>query len=160
MYSLSSRVSIRNDGITTVSADVVVNAANEHLAAGSGVCGYIFKAAGYNELSEACEKIGHCDTGNAVITLGFKLPANYIIHAVGPRWHGGNQGEAQLLYSCYHKSMELAMHHYTPSNSYGLWGTSETLFARKVAQTSALANKVFVSITTRWSEDTTNILYQ
>ena len=80
-----STIEIRKTSITDLDTDVIVNAANEGLWAGGGVCGAIFKKAGYDQLQEACSKIGHCDTGSAVITPGFHLKAKYIIHAVGPR---------------------------------------------------------------------------
>ena len=103
-----SKIIIVKTGITDITADAIVNAANEGLYAGSGVCGYIFEAAGYEELTAACRKIGHCDTGSAVITPGFHAKAKYIIHAVGPIWNGGQSGEPRQLYSCYLKSLELA----------------------------------------------------
>ncbi len=78
-------IGIRKISITDLDTDAVVNAANEGLWAGGGVCGAIFRAAGNDRLEEACRKIGHCDTGSAVITPGFGLKAKYIIHAVGPR---------------------------------------------------------------------------
>lgn len=83
-----STIEIRKVSITALDTDAIVNAANDGLWAGSGVCGAIFKAAGYNQLQEACNKIGHCDTGSAVITPGFNLKAKYIIHAVGPQMEG------------------------------------------------------------------------
>ncbi len=101
-------IEIRKADITTVHADAIVNAANEDLWAGGGVCGAIFRAAGYTDLQDACRRIGHCDTGNAVITPGFHLPARFIIHAVGPVWQGGSRNEAELLYSAYRKSLDLA----------------------------------------------------
>ena len=101
-------IEIQKIGITDLATDVIVNAANEGLWAGSGVCGAIFRAAGHRQLQEACDRIGHCDTGSAVITPGFNLKAKYIIHAVGPRWHGGGQGEPAQLYGAYYKSLELA----------------------------------------------------
>lgn len=101
-------IEIRKAGITELSADAIVNAANEDLMAGGGVCGAIFEAAGYRKLSEACDKIGRCDTGSAVITPGFDSKAKYIIHAVGPVWRGGRRGEAELLYSAYYSSLTLA----------------------------------------------------
>ena len=104
-----SKIEIVKIGITEITADAIVNAANSRLAAGSGVCGYIFAAAGYDELTAACRKYGHCDTGSAVITPGFRSKAKYIIHAVGPIWNGGNSHEPQLLYSCYKRSLELAL---------------------------------------------------
>ena len=96
--------------ITTLQVDAVVNAANEHLAAGGGVCGAIFQAAGPG-LSEACQAQAPCPTGEARITPGFQLPAKYIIHAVGPIWDGGNSGEAELLAGAYRSSLELADEH-------------------------------------------------
>lgn len=104
-----SGIEIRQISITDVEADAIVNAANDMLLAGGGVCGAIFKAAGYEQLQAACDAIGHCDTGSAVITPGFNSKARYIIHAVGPRWAGGNHGEPQLLYSAYRSSLELAV---------------------------------------------------
>lgn len=106
-----SKILIQKISITDLRADAVVNAANSNLWAGGGVCGYIFREAGAEDMAKACNKIGHCDVGSAVITPGFKLPANYVIHAVGPRWTGGNQGEAKLLYSAYQKSLLLAKEH-------------------------------------------------
>ena len=103
-----SGIEIKKIGITRVAADAIVNAANDGLWAGGGVCGVIFEDAGYDELTEACDKIGGCKTGSAVITPGFKLPAKYIIHAVGPVWCGGDNNEPQLLYSAYEKSLMLA----------------------------------------------------
>lgn len=104
-----SSIEIRKIGITSLDTDCIVNAANSHLAEGGGVCGAIFSAAGSRELTEACDKIGHCPTGSAVITSGFKLKARYIIHAVGPIWNGGKNGEKEKLFSAYSNSMKLAI---------------------------------------------------
>lgn len=101
-------ISIQKIGITDLDTDAVVNAANEGLWAGGGVCGAIFRAAGHARLQAACDAIGHCDTGSAVITPGFDLKAKYIIHAVGPVWRGGNSGEPQQLYGAYRRALELA----------------------------------------------------
>lgn len=103
-----SKIEIIKKGITKLDVDVIVNAANKHLQAGGGVCGAVFRDAGYSELQKACDKIGFCHTGGAVITPGFNLKAKYIIHAVGPVWEGGNADEPKKLYSCYKKSLELA----------------------------------------------------
>lgn len=103
-----SSISIQKIGITKLKADAVVNAANMRLAEGAGVCGYIFQDAGSADMTKACSKYGHCDEGAAVITPGFKLPAKYVIHAVGPRWTDGKHNEPELLYSAYKKSLELA----------------------------------------------------
>ena len=101
-------IEIRKISITALDTDAIVNAANDGLWAGSGVCGAIFKAAGYHQLQEACNKIGHCDVGSAVITPGFNLKAKYVIHAVGPRWKDGKHKEPELLYGAYYRSLELA----------------------------------------------------
>ena len=106
-----SQIIIVPDGITELHTDAVVNAANEGLWQGSGVCGAIFAAAGAGELQKACCAIGHCDTGSAVITPGFALDAKYIIHAVGPVWQGGGHGEAKLLYDAYRSALQLAKDH-------------------------------------------------
>ena len=83
-----SLIEIKKIGITLLDTDAVVNAANTGLWEGGGVCGFIFRDADSEEMTAACRKIGHCDEGSAVITPGFKLPAKYVIHAVGPRWFG------------------------------------------------------------------------
>ena len=93
--------------ITTLEVDAIVNAANEHLAQGGGVCGAIFRAAGL-ELAGACEKLAPCPTGQARITPGFLLPAKYVIHAVGPIWCGGAEGEPELLAGAYRASLQLS----------------------------------------------------
>ena len=90
-------VTIIKSGITNIKADAIVNAANSSLLHGGGVCGYIFDAAGDEELSAACNKIGHCNTGSAVITPAFNLDAKYIIHAVGPRYIDGKYNEEKDL---------------------------------------------------------------
>lgn len=103
-----SNISISKIGVTKLDVDAVVNAANSGLWEGGGVCGAIFKEAGSKELTDACNKIGHCDVGNAVITPGFNLAAKYIIHAVGPQWIDGEHGEPSQLYDAYKNSLLLA----------------------------------------------------
>ena len=93
--------------ITELGTDAIVNAANEALAPGGGVCGAIHRAAGRN-LREACAKIGRCKTGEAVSTDGYDLKARYVIHTVGPVWHGGGQNEEALLASCYRTALKIA----------------------------------------------------
>jgi len=93
--------------ITAERVDAIVNAANGSLRRGGGVCGAIFAAAG-PELDSACATIGACATGDAVITPGFLLAADWIVHTVGPVWYGGDRDEATLLGSCYRRSVEVA----------------------------------------------------
>jgi len=103
---MTSIEAVRAD-ITTEHVDAIVNAANRQLLRGAGVCGAIFAAAG-EELDEACAAIGHCEVGDAVVTPGFRLPARFVVHTVGPVWHGGGQGEPELLAACYRRSIEVA----------------------------------------------------
>ena len=105
---MESTIEVRKTDITELDTDAIVNAANRHLQEGGGVCGAIFRAAGSDELRDACSEIGGCETGSAVITPGFDLKSRYVIHAVGPIWSGGDDDEAELLYGAYEQSLVLA----------------------------------------------------
>jgi O-acetyl-ADP-ribose deacetylase (regulator of RNase III) len=119
-------VNARVVDITTLATDAIVNAANEQLAPGGGVCGAIHRAAG-PELARACAGLGGCPTGESRLTPGFRLPARFVIHAVGPVWRGGGAGEALLLASAYRSAMRLAGEHGLrsvafPAISTGIYG--------------------------------------
>ena len=99
---------VRGD-ITAETTDAVVNPANEWLAPGGGLCGQFFTAAGHADLVAACEAIGRCEPGSAVVTDGFRLPAKWLVHAVGPEWRGGSHGEADTLASAYRSALTVAI---------------------------------------------------
>jgi O-acetyl-ADP-ribose deacetylase (regulator of RNase III) len=104
---MAGRMTVVQGDITTQEVDAIVNAANEALRGGGGVDGAIHRAAG-RELKAECKKIGGCPTGEARITKGYRLPASYVIHTVGPVWRGGNRGEPEKLAACYRNSLKLA----------------------------------------------------
>lgn len=131
---------VHND-ITNMKTDAIVNAANERLMAGGGVCGAIFGKAGYDRLQAACHKKAPCATGQAVITEGFDLPAKYIIHAVGPVWRGGGHDEEKFLSGAYTSALMLAKEYGCESIAFPL--ISSGIYGYPKAEALAVAVSAF-----------------
>ena len=133
----AQRIEVILGDITKQQVDAIVNAANETLLGGGGVDGAIHRAAG-PDLYDECLKLRGCATGDAKITNGYKLPAEHVIHAVGPVWGGGKHGEDELLASCYRKSLELAVAHGLKSIAFPCISTGVYRFPQERAATIAV----------------------
>ncbi|MCU0650735.1 MAG: O-acetyl-ADP-ribose deacetylase [Candidatus Omnitrophica bacterium] len=132
-----TKIRLEQGDITGIAADAIVNAANKTLLGGGGVDGAVHRAAGPALLAE-CATLGGCDTGQAKITKGYNLPAGFVIHTVGPVWHGGDKGEEAALENCYFNSLELARKHKLNSIAFPAISTGAYRFPIEIAADIAL----------------------
>ncbi|HEY5992940.1 MAG TPA: O-acetyl-ADP-ribose deacetylase [Candidatus Udaeobacter sp.] len=159
--SSSAKIDIVRGDITTLDVDAIVNAANTTLLGGGGVDGAIHRAAGAELLAE-CRTLGGCEAGKAKITRGYRLPARFVIHTVGPIWRGGKHGEPETLADCYRNSLQLAVENGIktiafPAISCGAYGYPVEEAAQIAAKTTreflANADRLEIVIFVLWDED-------
>jgi O-acetyl-ADP-ribose deacetylase len=157
----STRIEIQRGDITKLEVDAIVNAANTTLLGGGGVDGAIHRVAGPELLAE-CRTLGGCAPGEAKITRGYRLPARFVIHTVGPIWHGGKRGEPETLANCYRNSLQVAVENGIktlafPAISCGAYGypvqDAAQIAVKTVRELLATADKIDKVIFVLWSED-------
>jgi O-acetyl-ADP-ribose deacetylase (regulator of RNase III) len=164
---MAAQIEIIQGDITTLSVDAIVNAANNSLLGGGGVDGAIHRAAG-PELLAQCRTLGGCETGDAKLTNGYRLPARFVIHTVGPVWRGGNQGEPEQLQSAYRRCFEVAREHDIrsiafPAISCGVYGyplQDAALIALTVAREAAAGDDFKRIILVQFSEQALQVYQQ
>ena len=161
----ATRLSAIRADITQLDVDAIVNAANSRLAMGGGVDGAIHRAAGAAELMAACAALGGCEPGDAKATPGFQLPARWVIHAVGPVWHGGAHGEEATLASCYRRALAVAdeleaLSIAFPAISTGVYGFPRELAAKIAVRTFRRADTRVDTVLLVAFDDATLASYQ